>query len=181
MENLVADDEKGKAGGREGIFSQKRAWKPCPCSSHRARCWSPSSGAVATLWPPHPRGFTGSDAAAGCCRCLGKSNPSQNATPARWGLSASRVLVSLAPRAAHRSPKCGKKINPTISSKPPSFAPQEASQRNVSFSGKHHLIGKTPAKGEKVFTSRSLCDGVARMQLTFPFAQPCGCCGVDTI
>lgn len=78
-------------------------------------------------------------------------------------------------------PKCGKKINPTLSSKPPSFAPQEASQRNVSCSGKHHLIGKPPAKGEKVFTSRSLCDGVARRQLTFPFAQPCGCCGVDTI
>ena len=36
-------------------------------------------------------------------------------------------------------------------------------------------------KGGKVFIFRPVCYGVARLQLTFPFAQRCGCCGVDTI
>lgn len=49
------------------------------------------------------------------------------------------------------------------------------------ISGNHHLIRKLPIKGGKVFIFRPVCYGVAIPQLTFPFAQPCGCCGVDTI
>lgn len=49
------------------------------------------------------------------------------------------------------------------------------------ISGNHHLIRKLPIKRGKVFIFRPECYGVAIPQLTFPFAQPCGCCGVDTI
>lgn len=54
-------------------------------------------------------------------------------------------------------------------------------KKKVSFSGNHHLIRKPPIKGGKVFIFRPVCYGVARLQLTFPFAHRCGCCGRDTI
>lgn len=150
MENLVAGDEKGKAGGREGIFSQKKASEPrgklCPCSSHRAWCWSPSSGAAATLCPPHPRGFTGSDDAAECCRCLGKSNPSQNATPARWGLSASRVLVSLAPLSKMRKED---KSNPLVQATFLCTTGSFSKKRIMQWKTPSHR--ETPSEGRKSF------------------------------
>ena len=137
MRRVRQGDEWGFLARRElrsRVGSRVPAHPAGPGAGHRAPGLRPRFA--------HPWGFTGSDAAAGCCRCLGKSSPSQNATPARWGLLASRVLVSLAPGVVHRFPKRGKKINPTILSKPIFLC------TTGSFSKKRIVQWKTPPHRE---------------------------------
>lgn len=95
------------------------------------------------------------------------------------------VFLSLILCGIFHSHKHGKKLNPTNLSKSFSSIPQEESvtcQKKVCHSVEIIVsLGKPELGGGKVFLFRLVCHGVARLQLTFPFAQQSGFSCVDTI